>query len=194
MQGPILQVQGYLHSADRQVLFTDKASILSRWFEHFQSLFSADRIVQDPAVPRIPQQPFNAELDESPSAKEITKAMEQLRSDKAVGIDGIPPEFWKEGGPVLLSKLHELFVCCWEQGKLPSDLRDAVIVTLFKNKGEKSDCSNYRGITLLFIAGKILARVLLNRFVLTLQKIIYEKTQCGFRANMGTTDMVFVLR
>ena len=39
----------------------------------------------------------------------------------------------------------------------------AVIITLYKNKGENSDSSNNRGITLLSIAGKILARVLLNR-------------------------------
>ena len=47
-------------------------------------------------------------------------------------------------------------------------LRDAVIVSLYKNKGEKSFCSNCRGITLLFNEGKILARVLLNRLIPTL--------------------------
>ena len=56
--GPTHHVQSLLCSADGQVLFTEKASILSRWSEHFQSLFSADSIVQDPAVLRIPQQPF----------------------------------------------------------------------------------------------------------------------------------------
>ena len=61
--GPTHRAQYPLCSADGQVLFTNKASILSRWSEHFQSLFSADHIVQDPAVLRIPLQPFKAELD-----------------------------------------------------------------------------------------------------------------------------------
>jgi len=68
-------------------------------------------------------------------------------------------------GPALLIKLHELFVCCWERGTLPQDLCEAVIITLYKDKGEISHCSNYQGVTLLSIAGKILATVLLNRLV-----------------------------
>ena len=88
------------------------------------------------------------ELDDLPTVDEITKLIEQLKSGKAAGVDGIPPEIWKHGGLMLHTKLHELFICCWEQGKLPQDLCDAVIITLYKNKGEKSDCSNYRGITL----------------------------------------------
>ena len=75
------------------------------------------------------------------------------------------PRDLKARGEALHSKLHELFVCCWEQEKLPQDLRDAVIITLYKNKTEKSDSSNHRGITLLSITGKILARVLLNRLI-----------------------------
>ena len=52
----------------------------------------------------------------------------------AAWIDGIPPKVWKNGGPVLNIKFHEFFVCCWEQRKLPQDLRDAAIITLYKNK------------------------------------------------------------
>ena len=66
------QVQSLLRSTDEQVLFTDRAPISSRWSEHFQSLFSADHVVLDPAVPCIPQQTFKAEFDELPSMKEIT--------------------------------------------------------------------------------------------------------------------------
>ena len=87
------------------------------------------------------------------------------------------------------SKRHELLVCCWEQSKLPSDLCDAIIDTLYKNKGEKSDCSNYREFSLLSIAGKIL-----NRLVPTITEDDLPETQCGFRANRSITDMVFVLR
>ena len=192
--GPTHRVQSPLHSADGWVLFTDKASILSCWSEHFQSLFNADSVVQDPAVLCIPQQPFKAELDELPSMKEITKAIEQLRSGKALGVYRILPELWKEGGPALHSKLHKLFVCCWEQDKLPSDLHNAIIITLYKNKGEKSDCSNFWRITLLPIRGKILARVLLNRFVPTVAEDHLPETLCEFRANRSTTDIVFILR
>ena len=78
-------------------------------------------------------------------------------------------------------------------GKLPQDLRDAIIITLYKNEGEKSDCSNYRGITLLSIAGKILARALLIRLIPSIAEEHFLESQCGFRNNRSTTDMVFVL-
>ena len=90
------RVQSLLCSADRQVLFTDKASNLSHWSEHFQYLFSSDHVIQDLKVLHIPQQPFKAELDELLSMKEISKAMGQLRSGKAAGLNKIPPELWKE--------------------------------------------------------------------------------------------------
>lgn len=90
--------------------------------------------------------------------------------------------------------LTDLFRDCWERGVVPQDLRDAVIVSLYKNKGEKSDCSNYRGVTLLSIAGKILARVILDRLIPTVAEENLPESQCGFRANRSTTDMTFVLR
>ena len=77
---------------------------------------------------------------------------------------------------------------CWEKGTLPQELRDAVIVSLFKNNGDESDNSHHRCITVLSIAGKILARVLLNRLI---QTTAQEHTPDGFRSNRGTTDMIF---
>ena len=111
-----------LCSTDGQALLTDKASILNRWAEHFQTLFSTVRTVNDSTIQQIPQQPVKEEMDKAPTLEEIIKATEQLKSGKAAGVNGIPPEIWKHGGETLHSKLHELFVCCWEQGKLPQDL------------------------------------------------------------------------
>jgi len=67
------------------------------------------------------------------------------------------------------------------------------IVTLYKNKGERSDCNNYRGISLLSIVGKVFAWVILTR----LQKMaecVYPESQCGFCAERSTVDMIFSLR
>ena len=118
----------------------------------------------------------------------------QLKVGKSPGTDGIPAEVYQHGGEAVLDKLQDLFTNCWEKGTLSQDLRDAVIVFLYKNKGEKSDCSNYRGITLLSIAGKILARVLLNRLIPTMAQENMPESQGGFRSNRGTVNMIFVLR
>ena len=69
----------------------------------------------------------------------------------------------------MLDKLQDLFTNRWQKGTLPQDLSNAIIASLYKNKGGgESDCLNYRGITLLPNAGKILARFLLNRLIPTI--------------------------
>ena len=44
------------------------------------------------------------------------------------------------------------------------------------------------------IAGKILARVLLNRLLPTIAQENTPESPCGFMYNRGTVDMIFVLR
>ena len=109
---------------------------LRHWSKHFETLFSANRTVQVLAVLCIPQLPTKVELDKPPTLKETIKAIDELKPCKAAGFNSIPPEIWKYGGPTLNSKLCELLVSCWEQGKLPQDLHDAVINTLYENKGD----------------------------------------------------------
>jgi len=46
---------------------------------------------------------------------------------------------------------------------MPTDWKDGIIVTLYKGKGPKSECSNYRPITLLSVPGKVFADVTLAR-------------------------------
>lgn len=60
-------------------------------------------------------------------------------------------------------------------------MRDAKIITLYKNKGDHSDSNNYHGRFLLSVLGKAFARVILNRLQL-LGELVYPEAQCGFRA------------
>ena len=94
----------------------------------------------------------------------------------------------------MLLKLQGLITNCWEKGTLLQDLRDAVIFSWYKNEGEKSDCSNYLGITLLSIAGKILPRVLLNRLIPPIAQENTPEGQCRFRSNREIVDVIFALR
>ena len=95
--------------------------------------------------------------------------------------------------PALLQHLHQFLCLCWNEGEVPQEMRDATIVTLYKNKGDHSDWNNYRDISLLSIVGKAFARVLLIR----LQKLasrVYPESQCGFRAGRSTIDMISSVR
>ncbi|XP_069160593.1 uncharacterized protein [Procambarus clarkii] len=63
-----------------------------------------------------------------------------------------------------MEKLTKLFQSMWNEGELPQQLKDANIVHIYKKKGNRQSCYNHQDISLHSIAGKILARILLNRF------------------------------
>ena len=125
---------------------------------------------------------------------EVKKAIKQTSSGKAVGMDGIPVELYKAAGPVTLAAFHDTLTSLWEEKVIPHDFRDATVVPLFKNKGSRAGCGNYRGISLLSIAGKILARVILNRMIDSVAENTLPDSQCGFRPGRSTVDMVFIVR
>jgi len=62
-----------------------------------------------------------------------------------------------------------------------------------QEQGDRSDCNNYRGISLLCVAGKLFARVALRRLQ-QLAERVYPESQCGFRSQRSTVDMIFSLR
>lgn len=130
------------------------------------------------------------ELDEMPTLEELSKAIDNLVCGKAPGKDSISAEVLKHGKPSFVQLLHELLCQCWVKRHIPQDMRDASIVTLYKNKGDRSDCNNYRGISLLIIVGKVFARVTLSRLQ-SLASRVYPESQCGLRADRSTVDMIF---
>ena len=68
----------------------------------------------------------------------------------------------------------------WESAELPKYLKDALIMTIYKNKGDKRDCNNYCGISLLSVAGKCLAKIILRCLVSNINDKILPESQCGF--------------
>ena len=183
-----------LLSADGLTLITEKEKILDRWAEHFNGVLNRPSVINDEAINRLPQVPINQSLDAVPTLDEIQKAINLLSTGKAPGGDSIPAEIYKEGGLTLVEKLHHLFERIWDQVKVPQDFKDASIIHLYKRKGNRQACDNHRGISLLSIAGKALARVLLNRLIKHLEDGHLPESQCGFRRNRGTIDMVFAAR
>ena len=131
-------------------------------------------------------------LDIPPSAEELRKTIDTLTCGKAPGNDGIPSEVIKVAkASSLPSHLHQLqLIQCLDEGMVHQDMRDSNIITLYKNKGGRSNCNSYRGISLVSIVGKTFARVALNRLQSPAERV-YTEAQCGFRAGRSTIDTTF---
>ena len=95
----------------------------------------------------------------------------------------------KHGGDNLPNRLHQLITKAWEEGSVPQAWKDASIVTIYK-KGDRTDCGNYRGISLLSIAGKIFAMILLNRLSIHITPEVVPETQCGFQPEHSGYDIL----
>ena len=74
------------------ILITDRALILNRWVEHFQTVLNQQSQFDEQVLSEIPQLPIAQHLDEDITAEEVTHAINQLSSGKSPGIDGIPAE------------------------------------------------------------------------------------------------------
>jgi hypothetical protein len=91
--------------------------------------------------------------------------------------DQIPAELIQAGVEILCSEVHKLMNSIWNNEKLPDQWKEAIVQV--HKKGDKTDCSNYRGISLLSTSYKILSNILLSR----LSPYVDEITgghKCGF--------------
>ena len=119
-----------------------------------------------------------AKITEKPTYEEIEESIKKLKNGRAPGEDNIIPEMIKYGGKQLVKKLHELTCVMWRGEKIPEDWETGIICPIYK-KGDKLDCNNYRGITLLDIVYKVFSNVLNERLkklyqVMEDMKILYK--------------------
>jgi hypothetical protein len=70
--------------------------------------------------------------------------------------------------------------------------KESAIVHIYE-KGDKTVCSKYRGISLLLTTYKILSNILLSRLT-TYKEDITGDHQCRFRRHRSTIDHTFCIR
>ena len=124
--------------------------------------------------------------------EEITKAINNLKNNKAAGNDCITGEVLKADIEFTSRKLETLFRLIWDKEEIPKDWEEGLIVKLPK-KGDLTKCGNWRGLTLMSIPAKILGRTIIMRLRDTVDRILREE-QAGFRPKRGTIEQLFILR
>ena len=179
-------------------LLRDKGRIRERWVRFFRSLLNSKSDMLDPDISkRLPQQPVASALGIEPTEDKIATVMKAMANEKVVGPDGLPVELLKLGvqqDRTILLEFHRLTTLIWRKGKFPQQWKDAAITVLYK-KGDKTECGNYRGISLESHEGKVLLKVVARRLGAYCEaKGLLPEEQCGFRSNRSTTGIMFVMR
>ncbi|TWW77636.1 R2 Retrovirus-related Pol polyprotein from type I retrotransposable element [Takifugu flavidus] len=144
------------------VLLTSTRDVVDRWKEYFEDLLNPTNTPSSKEVG-----PGDLEMGSHISGAEVAEVVTKLLGGKAPGVDEIRPEF-----------LKALDVT-------------GVVIPLFK-KGDRRVCSNYRGITLLSLPGKVYSGVLERRVRRIVEPRIQEE-QCSFCPGRGTVDQLYTL-
>jgi len=141
-------------------LVADSHIIVARWRKYFSQLFNVHGVKDVGQAEIHTAEPLVTE----PSASEIELATDKLKSHKSPGIDQIPAELIKARGRTICLEIRILIISIWKKEKLPEKWKESIIVPIHK-KGDKTDCNNYRGISLLPTTYKMLSNILLSRLI-----------------------------
>ena len=181
-------------------MLTDDVSVLGRWRDYCKDLYSTPASERATGVSQCAPDTSEGAAEglrwdrsePAPSLGEIENALKTLKPGKAVGPDNILAELLRIGGDIAAQELHMIIECVWESGKWPEDLTSSTFIPLYK-KGDPTQCSNYRTISMISHASKVLLKIIQERIR---EKVEFEldATQAGFRAGRGTRDHLCNLR
>ena len=114
---------------------------LNRWKEYFQEVLNRPK----PLNP--PDSNIGTTLDinmEEKAREEIWKALNQMNTGKAAGIDNIPPEVLKEGEIEIVNQHHKLFNKIWETEIPPAEWEKRPIIIKIPKIGDLSQYEKWR--------------------------------------------------
>ena len=170
-------------------IITDKHQIKQIWGGYFEGLLHPNEDTRD--------NNFSARdiLEHEPEIlrSEVEESLKSAKTGKAPGIDGISIEIIKAAGEAGVELLWRVCRAVWKDGTAPTEWRQSIIIPIWKRKGDRRECSQYRGISLLSQPSKVFARILEKRIRYIVEPQLSEN-QFGFRKNKGCSDAIFILR
>ena len=116
----------------------------------------------------------------------VFKELCALNPTKSTGLDGIPARFLRDGAIALKDHLAHIINLSISSSSVPQDFKTARVKPLYKKK-DRSEVGNYRPVSILSVASKILERAVYTQLESYLREnnILYS-FQSGFRGSFST--------
>jgi len=167
------------------------ANIAKLWREHFSEIANSVRTDSNKGFV-MAAMTGEPQAYDPVSVREVQSIVSKLKTNKAIGSDGIPSEVYKYASRRLLTLLSILISACLKSSVLPRKLMHVTVIPILKCKSkDPSDMSNYRPIAIATAISKVVEQVLLYR----LKSYLWtEDSQFGFKEKLGTEMAIFTLK
>ena len=159
--------------------------------QYFKSNFADDDSTTNPHSYSVPDTNHNLKNDLSLpefSQEGIAKMLHELNVNKACGPDSLSSHVLKECATELAPSLAYLFTRSFQSGCIPVQWKQGNVVPVHK-KGDKSQVSNYRPISLLRILSKVMEKYIYNHLIDTVKPLIHP-LQHGFTNGKSCTTQL----
>ncbi len=111
----------------------------------------------------------------------VLKQLNNLPTNKAIGLDGISGRLLKHAGSAICTSLTYIMNQSLSQAKFPTDWKQAKVIPIFKS-GSPNETNNYRPISILPILSKIMEKFVHYHFSQFLENNnLLTLAQSGFR-------------
>ena len=167
-------------------MITGSHHILVMWWNHFSLLFSVHGVNYLRQTKIHTPQPIGPEVN----AFEVEMVTETVRSHITRYLSN-PSSIDKGTGVEQFTEIHKHIYSIWNKKDLLEERKESIILPIYK-KADKTDCRNYRGISLLSATYKILSYILLSRLTPNAEQIL-EDHHCVFGCNRSTGDHTCIL-
>ena len=170
---------------------TDKADLLNKFFADI-----GKKLATPSTVDGGPRDMNSYIYRISPSVSEINLSTELLKKSfeaavrvgKACGPDNITAKDLKLHPNCSITGLEKVVRCSLISGKFPTQWKISKVTAIHK-KGSKTDCSNFRPISLLSVPSKIVEHLICSQMVEHLtEHNLQTEHQWGFRSHRSTED------
>lgn len=174
-------------------LITDQEGITNRWLEYYTEVFAIGDNARRSELDTVDcEEQISTNQEHPPDIEEVKKAINVLKNNRTPGTDAITGML-KCAGKTTSQILHKIIENIWRNKKELPEEWDIGIINPIPKKGDMTHCNNYRAITLLNTAYKVITYIIRRRLDDIYEKVVGEY-QCGFRKGRSTANQLFTMR
>lgn len=167
----------------RLVLGSSSATSDEEKAEMLNQYFASVAVADDPAMfipPLAPSSLASSLVSVQVSQSTVCKGIAKLKRGKSAGADGISNEVIKALAPSIALPLSLIFNLSYDTGKFPTTWKIGKVVPIYKCKGSREECGNYRPISLLSCMSKLCERLFYEQLYKHASPAL-TSAQSGFR-------------